>query len=158
MLVHSNVRIIWYSNSSDRIVLFGIRYSWIFPDRIIFGIRYSWISRNEYYSVFGIRKFPGTNNIRYSYSVKITIRGNSDKGFIIRFENEVEIIKSSWQLDEITFLANIGGFIGVGKEFLWLVIMTISSVGMFISYVKNRKWIWNWPDVLWSYNVWIRDI
>ena len=66
MLVHSNVRIIRYSNSSDRIVLFGIRYSLIFPDRIIFGIRYSLISRNEYYSIFGIRKFPGTNNIRYS--------------------------------------------------------------------------------------------
>ena len=66
-------------------------------------------------------------------------RTKRNKGFIIRFENEVEIIKSSWQLDEITFLANIGGFIGVGKEFLWLVIMTISSVGMFISYVKKRK-------------------
>ena len=66
MLVHSNVRIIRYSNSLDQIVLFGIWYSLISPDWIIFGIRYSLISRNKYYSVFGIRKFPGTNNIRYS--------------------------------------------------------------------------------------------
>ena len=58
------------------------------------------------------------------------------KGYRIWFDNDVEVIKSSWQLDEFVLLSKIGGFIGTTRSFLWLIILFTSSAGVFISYVK----------------------
>ena len=58
------------------------------------------------------------------------------KGYKIWFEDDVEIIKSSWQLNEFSLLSKIGGLIGMTRSFLWLIILFTSSIGAFISYVK----------------------
>ena len=60
------------------------------------------------------------------------------KGFSLWFENEVDIIQSSWQYDLETILSNIGGFIGMCKEFLWLIIMIISSAGAIITCFRTN--------------------
>ena len=61
------------------------------------------------------------------------------KGLVIWFENEVEIIKSSWKVDALTIISNIGGFIGIGKEFFWLVILILSSLTILMSIIKQKN-------------------
>ena len=63
---------------------------------------------------------------------------NSNKGVTMWFENEVKISKTSWQMDKITVLSKIGGYIGISKNFLWVLIVIISSAGVFQSYIKDR--------------------
>ena len=59
-------------------------------------------------------------------------------GLTIWFENEVEITKSSLQMDEITVLSKIGGYIGISKNFLWIMIVILSSISAFKSYLEDR--------------------
>ena len=62
----------------------------------------------------------------------------NSKGVTMWFENEVKISKTSWQMDKITVLSKIGGYIGISKNFLWVLIVIISSAGVFQSYIKDR--------------------
>ena len=70
---------------------------------------------------------------------EIGLRESTDnnRGFIIRFENEVDITKSSWTIDAKTLLSKIGGFIGISKNFLWLLILLISSISVLFSHVQK---------------------
>ena len=45
---------------------------------------------------------------------------------MISFEQEVEVTKSSWNIDARTLLSKIGGFIGISKNFLWLILLLMS--------------------------------
>ena len=68
---------------------------------------------------------------------KVGLRESTDvRGLIVRFENEVDVIKSSWKMDVETLLSEIGGFIGLNKNFLWIITVIISSIGVLISNVK----------------------
>ena len=58
------------------------------------------------------------------------------KGLSILFENDVDVIKSSWKIDETSIISKIGGFIGISKNFLWLLIMVFSSIGALFSRLK----------------------
>ena len=60
-------------------------------------------------------------------------------GVAINFENEVEITKSSWKIDPKTLISKIGGFIGISKNFLWLIILFITSVCMLKSQLKVNE-------------------
>ena len=62
----------------------------------------------------------------------------SVKGLIIRFENEVDIIKSSWKMDVETLLSAIGGFIGLNKNFLWVITLALSTMGILCSNIKLK--------------------
>ena len=72
---------------------------------------------------------------------EIGIRGNNKNstGISINFEKEVEITKSSWKIDTQTLISKIGGFIGISKNFLWLIILFITSVGMLMSHLKVNE-------------------
>ena len=63
----------------------------------------------------------------------------NEYGVSLWFENEVAVTKASWKTNAETIISAIGGFIGIGKEFLWLTILLISSVGALLSYLKLRK-------------------
>ena len=67
---------------------------------------------------------------------EIGTRQNNKKGLKIRFEQEVEITKSSLAINTITLLSKIGGFIGINKNFLWLIIFIMSSFSALISHLK----------------------
>ena len=67
---------------------------------------------------------------------EIGTRQNNKKGLKIRFEKEVEITKSSLAINTITLLSKIGGFIGINKNFLWLIIFIMSSFSALISHLK----------------------
>ena len=63
----------------------------------------------------------------------------NEYGVSIWFENEVAVSKASWKIDVENIVSTVGGFIGIGKEFLWLTILLISSIGALISYLKWQK-------------------
>ena len=64
---------------------------------------------------------------------------NVKGGLAIWFENEVDIVKASWKIDPESLISSVGGFIGVSKNLLWLIIMLITSVGGLFSYLKMQK-------------------
>ena len=68
-------------------------------------------------------------------ATEMGLRRKTSKGLIIWFENEVDITKSSWKVDAVTIISNIGGFIGIGKEFLWLVILLLTIL---LSIIKQN--------------------
>ena len=43
-------------------------------------------------------------------------------GLFIQFEDVIETIETSFVIDTRTMLTRIGGTIGVGKEFLWIIL------------------------------------
>ena len=74
-----------------------------------------------------------------SYQVnEIGKKEMEDNGLIVYFEKEVDVTKSALTIDIKTLISNIGGFIGISKNFLWLIIVFISSVGALMSHFKIR--------------------
>ena len=74
-----------------------------------------------------------------SYQVnEIGKKEMEENGLIIYFEKEVEVTKSALTIDIRTLISNIGGFIGISKNFLWLIIVFISSVGALMSHLKIK--------------------
>ena len=47
-------------------------------------------------------------------------------GLLINFDREVVETKSKLNIEPLTLLTRIGGMIGVGKEFLWIIITVCS--------------------------------
>ena len=60
------------------------------------------------------------------------------RGIYILFEKEVKTTKSAWTIGPLTLISKIGGFIGISKNFLWLIIMVMTSVGVLISKLKEQ--------------------
>ena len=55
----------------------------------------------------------------------------------IYFGTIVYTTRSAFQIKAATLLSKIGGFIGINKNLLWLLIMVITSGGMFVSKLKS---------------------
>ena len=63
-----------------------------------------------------------------------TLESKNLFGLTIVFDNVVEKTISNWQIEPVTLLTRIGGIIGVGKELLWVMIVTIGFVKILITY------------------------
>ena len=61
------------------------------------------------------------------------MRQTDDRGFIIRFDKEVDISMASWTIDPKSLLSMIGGVIGICKNFVWLIILFLSSFSFVLS-------------------------
>ena len=97
-------------------ILFGIRYSKNFHERILFGIRYSEILHERIYSVFGILKFfmneyysvfgnsSWTNIFGIRYSVKFTIRCNSDPGGLSKSDSMLSVSDNPGRWPHLKYL------------------------------------------------------
>ena len=72
------------------------------------------------------------------YSDKSYTKG---KGLQIVFENEVDVTKSSYQLDVETLMSKIGGYIGISKNFMWLIILFLTSIGSLVSFIKLQIFV-----------------
>ena len=69
--------------------------------------------------------------VKRYHSRKIGPRqGSNSTGIIVWFEKEVEITKSEFTLNPTTLISKFGGFIGISKNFLWIMITIISSAGV----------------------------
>ena len=71
--------------------------------------------------------------------IGLKIKRTNLGGLKIWFENEVDVTKSLWAIDEKTLISNIGGFTGIGKEFLWLIILMLSSFNVLITYFNCKS-------------------
>ena len=58
------------------------------------------------------------------------------RGLTIYFGNKVKTTKSKLTITTRTLFSKIGGFIGVNRSFLWLIIMFLSTVGTLVSKLK----------------------
>ena len=73
-----------------------------------------------------------------------TLESKNLFGLTIVFDNVVEKTTSNWQIEPVTLLTRIGGIIGVGKELLWVLIITGSFITFALNYleicirIKNR--------------------
>ena len=65
-----------------------------------------------------------------------TLESKNLFGLTIVFDNVVEKTISNWQIEPVTLLTRIGGIIGVGKELLWVLIITGSLVTLAINYLR----------------------
>ena len=74
------------------------------------------------------------------YEVKRIGFGNEKwKGMTVYFDKTVKSAESTFTMDGWTLISKIGGYIGVNKNFLWLIIFSISSIGVLISKFKARR-------------------
>ena len=67
-----------------------------------------------------------------------TLKSGNFSGLLIVLDNIVEKTISNWQIKEITLLTRIGGIIGVGKELLWVMMITGSSITLAINYFRYK--------------------
>ena len=67
-----------------------------------------------------------------------TLESKNLFGLTIVFDNVVQKTNSNWQIEPVTLLTRIGGIIGVGKELLWVMIMTGSFVSFAVKYLKQE--------------------
>ena len=68
---------------------------------------------------------------------EIGLKEGGAGGIEIWFEKYVQTTYSAWTVDAVSLMSKIGGYIGISKDFMWLVIMFISSMGMLISKLKE---------------------
>lgn len=64
-------------------------------------------------------------------------------GLYIQFDQTVEVTVSKLQIGLKTLATRFGGIIGVGKEFLWVIIFSLTSLGSCISVCRNLFKIYN---------------
>ena len=70
---------------------------------------------------------------------RVGLNENSEgnrSGIIVYFDKVVEVTKSEFQIGIKSLVSSIGGFIGISKNFLWLVLLIISSIGLFLTKAK----------------------
>jgi len=60
-------------------------------------------------------------------------RNDDESGVKIDFEKVVEITKSEFQVSPKILISGIGGFIGICKEFFWVLILPLTVFGRFLS-------------------------
>ena len=54
-------------------------------------------------------------------------------GLFVTFDRSVEVTRSHLTIPPLTLLTRIGGIIGVGKEFLWIIITALTYFVTFSS-------------------------
>ena len=59
-------------------------------------------------------------------------------GLYIQLEEKVKVLESTFIINEITLLTRIGGIIGVGKEFLWIIILIFGSLIHSLQKLKQK--------------------
>ena len=60
---------------------------------------------------------------------------SSKFGVTIIFDTVVEKTISDWQITPVTLLTRLGGIIGVGKNFLWIIIFFSSSITLAVNFL-----------------------
>ena len=61
------------------------------------------------------------------------------RGMYLWFETEVDSTTSSLKMDGLDLMSKIGGYIGISKNFLWVIIMFLSSVGVCLARFNDWK-------------------
>ena len=54
------------------------------------------------------------------------------------FADEVEVTTTKLQIGTKTLLTRVGGVIGVGKEFLWIILCGLSGIKLIATILKTK--------------------
>ena len=60
------------------------------------------------------------------------------RGMAFAFADEVEVTTSELQIGTKTLLTRVGGVIGVGKEFLWIILCGLSGIKLIATIMKKK--------------------
>ena len=55
----------------------------------------------------------------------------------VTFDREAEVTSSHLTIEPLTLLTRVGGIIGVGKEFLWIIITLFTYLATFSSQITR---------------------
>ena len=58
-------------------------------------------------------------------------------GIFIHLESKVSVTETKFLINERTLMTRIGGLIGVGKEFLWIILLLAGSLKFFVSCLRQ---------------------
>ena len=58
-------------------------------------------------------------------------------GLYVQFDKEVDETNINWTIEPLTLLTKIGGIIGVGKEFFWVIISMSGLLFMMQKYTRS---------------------
>ena len=58
-------------------------------------------------------------------------------GLYVQFDKEVDETNINWTIEPLTLLTKIGGIIGVGKEFFWVIISMSGLLFMIQKYTRS---------------------
>ena len=65
------------------------------------------------------------------------VKTNDNSGVYVDFESFVERQRTGRQINFATFTTRVGGMIGVGKNLLWVVVLSSTSLLTISSFVKR---------------------
>ena len=57
-------------------------------------------------------------------------------GMKIYFNNDVEVTKSHLTIDSLTLMSRIGGIIGVGQAFAWIILFCFDKIVILNNFIK----------------------
>ena len=77
--------------------------------------------------------------LRYKVVNLGLVRTETKSGVFVDFENFVERRVTQRKVDFATFITRVGGVIGVGKNLLWVVILSFTSLVSILGFV-NKYW------------------
>ena len=59
-------------------------------------------------------------------------------GVLALFDKHVHQTQTKLQIGLNTFLTRVGGIIGVGKNLLWILIFSLSSLGLLVNFLRKH--------------------
>lgn len=84
--------------------------------------------------------FPPCQQVKFdSRIVRNDPREDGLYGLFIQFEKLVNVHQSSFVIDEMTLLTRLGGIIGVGKEFFWILVVLFSAIKTMSMFLVGNK-------------------
>ena len=60
------------------------------------------------------------------------------RGMVFAFADEVEVTTTELQIGTKTLLTRVDGVIGVGKEFLWIILCGLSGIKLIATIMKKK--------------------
>ena len=72
---------------------------------------------------------------RYKIEEAGLVESTNKAGVLALFDKYVHQTQTKLQIGLNTFLTRVGGIIGVGKNLLWILIFSLSSLGLLIKFL-----------------------
>ena len=70
------------------------------------------------------------------------------RGLAFAFADDVEVTTSKLQISTKTLLTRVGGVIGVGKEFLWIILCGLSGIKIITTVLTKTKKVYNKGNIV----------
>ena len=74
---------------------------------------------------------------RYKIEEAGLVESSNKAGVLALFDKHVHQTQTKLQIGFNTFLTRVGGIIGVGKNLLWILIFSLSSLGLLFKLIKK---------------------